>query len=148
MTFRPTHWLAFFCAVAAFGQGTGEIHGTVSDPNDLGIHNATVRATHNERGFTRTAVTNERGDYVLPLLPIGSYAIVVEQQGFKASRRSGIVLTANERVRIDMRLELGTVSETVSVNAEAPLVDTRSSQVATLIDSRRVTELWPVRKKN
>src|ERR1044072_1344357 len=55
MTFRPTLWPAFLCAVAAFGQGTGEIHGTVSDPNDLGIYNATVRATHNERGFSRTA---------------------------------------------------------------------------------------------
>jgi len=65
----------------------------------------------------------------------------VEAQGFKAFSRQGIGLTANENVRVDARLELGALAESVSVTSEAPLVDSRSSMMGTLIDSRRVTEL-------
>src|SRR4051812_39054455 len=117
MNLRSLLPFLFTCVAAA--QGTGEIHGSVADPNELAIHHASVRALHVERGVSRTAYTDERGDFVLPLLPIGTYSLEIEQQGFKAARRTGIRLTANENVRVDFKLELGAVSETVSVRADA-----------------------------
>jgi outer membrane receptor protein involved in Fe transport len=74
-------------------------------------------------------------------MPVGGYTLRVEAQGFKTATRAGLSLTANENVRVDARLDVGNVNESVTVTAEAPLVDSRSSQVGTLIDGRRVLEL-------
>ena len=87
------------------------------------------------------------GDYVFPSLAVGTYTITVEAPGFKVFRRSGMTLTTEQNVRVDVRLEVGSVSESVNVTAEAPLVDSRSSVVGTLIDSRRVTDL-PLNGRN
>ncbi len=139
--------LALSAAPAAFAQGTGTIHGTVSDPTGLAVPAAKVTAVLAERGTTRTVETNAQGGYVLPLLPIGAYSISVEAQGFKIFRRSDLELTANENVRVDAQLVLGSMAETVSVTAEAPLIDSRSSVIGTLIDSRRLPEL-PINGRN
>ena len=134
-------------ATLSYAQGTGAIHGSVNDPSGLGVPSAKVVAVLEERGTTRAVETDARGEYVLPALPVGTYAVSVEGRGFKTFRQQGITLTANENVRVDAKLELGNVSESVSVTAEAPLVDSRSSVVGTLIDSRRVTEL-PINGRN
>ena len=136
-----------FVVPAAFAQGTGTIHGTVKDPSGLAIPGAAVKATLESRGTQRTATTDTRGDYVLLLLPIGDYAIQAEAQGFKAFRQERVTLNANENVRVDAQLAVGSLSESVSVTAEAPLVDSRSSTVGTLIDPRRVLDL-PINGRN
>src|SRR3954471_24684075 len=128
-------------AACMHAQGTGTIHGTIVDPADLPVANVHVKATLAERGLVRTAITDPQGGYVLPSLPIGTYEIDVEQQGFKTFHQGGIELTANQNARVDAKLEVGNISQSVSVTAEAPLVDSRSSTVGTLIDSRRVVEL-------
>lgn len=137
----------FLPGSAAFAQGTGTIHGTVTDPTGLPAPNAKVTATLVDRGTERSTETNAQGDYVLPSLPIGIYTVRVEVQGFKRFARRAVSLTANQNARVDARLELGAVTESVSVTAEAPLVDSRSSVVGTLIDSRRVLEL-PINGRN
>lgn len=139
--------LLFLFHVHALAQGTGTIHGQVSDPSGLPVAGAHVTATLEDRGTTRTVNTNSEGTYVLPLLPVGAYAVRVETAGFKIFAQQGIALNANENARIDARLEIGSVSESVSVTAEAPLVDSRSSTVGTLIDPRRVMEL-PINGRN
>src|ERR1044072_9123665 len=118
-------WVAtlFVTAVlspAAFAQGTGTIHGAVSDPPGAAVAGARVTALLVERGVSRTVTTSERGEYVLPLLPIGTFSIVVESRGFSSFRQEHVELTANENVRIDAQLKLGDVSESVVVSAEAP----------------------------
>jgi len=138
---------AVIAADVLLAQDTGTIVGTVRDPAALVIANAKVTATLKERGVTRTVTADAEGNYVLPLLPIGTYTITVEQQGFKTFSQAGIGLTANENARVDAKLEVGSVSQEVAVTAEAPLVDSRSSTVGTLIDSRRVVDL-PINGRN
>ena len=133
--------LGICAAWAAFAQGTGTITGTIADPTGLAVPNATVTATLEERATTRVVYTNTEGQYVLTLLPVGAYAIRVEAPGFKTFTQQGIGLTSNQNVRVDANLEVGSVSESIRITAEAPLVDSRSSQMGTLIDSRRVLEL-------
>jgi hypothetical protein len=111
------------------------------DPSGLGVAGAVVTATLVERGTTRTVPTGADGQFVMSLMPIGNYVISVAKEGFKRYEQKGVELTANQNVRLDLQLELGSIAESVSVTAEPPLVDTRSATMGTLIDSRRVLEL-------
>ena len=96
--------LSIACATILFGQGTGTIHGTVKDSSGLPIPGATVTAILEERGTTRTITANPEGDYAAPLLPIGTYDVIMEATGFRTSRQNGITLNANENVRADATL--------------------------------------------
>jgi outer membrane receptor protein involved in Fe transport len=133
--------LGVFCAVTAFGQGTGTIHGSVVDPSGAAIAGAQVTATLTGRGTTRTVMSDVQGAYIIPLLPIGAYQVTVEAKGFKTFVQQGVELDSNENSRVDATLQVGSLNESVTVNAEAPLVDSRSSVMGTLIDSRRVLDL-------
>ncbi|MBI3683040.1 MAG: TonB-dependent receptor [Acidobacteria bacterium] len=146
MQLRTLALILLLPAVLA-AQGNGTIHGTVTDPSGAVIAGARVTALLDERGTTRSLITSTAGDYVFPSLAIGAYTLTVEAQGFKTFRRSGVSLTTEQNVRVDIRLEVGNVSESVSVTAEAPLVDSRSSVIGTLIDSRRITDL-PLNGRN
>jgi hypothetical protein len=132
---------------AALAQGTGAIHGSVLDPTGAPVEGASVTALLVDRNLARAARTGPRGDYVLPSLPVGRYRVSVEHAGFKQLRQDDIELTANDNVRVDARLELGAVSESVEVVAAQQGIDTRSSTIGTLIDSRRVTEI-PINGRN
>jgi outer membrane receptor protein involved in Fe transport len=139
--------VAIFAVAGLLAQGNGTIHGTVTDPTGAAIAGARVTALLDERGTTRELSTAPTGDYVFPSLAIGTYTITIEAQGFKVFRRSSVTLTTEQNVRIDVRLEVGSLTESVVVSAEAPLVDSRSSVIGTLIDSRRVTDL-PLNGRN
>src|SRR6478672_2631297 len=125
---------------ALFAQGTGTIHGSVLDPANAAVANAKVTALLDNRGTTRTVTTDSQGNYVFPLLPVGRYTITVEVSGFKTFQQSGIELSTNDNARVDAHLELGNATQSISVTAEAPAVDSRSSTVGMLIDGRRLTE--------
>lgn len=131
----------------ALAQTTGTIYGTVTDPSGLAVPNATVVATHNERGTTRNATTGAQGEFVLPLLPAGVYTLRLEASGFKKVEQKDIEISPNSNVRADAKMELGSLAESVNVTGEAPLVDSRSSTLGTLIDPRRVLEL-PMNGRN
>jgi outer membrane receptor protein involved in Fe transport len=135
-----------FTSICA-AQGTGNIHGTIADPTGLPVAGAKVSAMLVSRNLERTVNSGTAGEYVFPLLPVGEYHVTVEAQGFKTFHRQGVSLTANQNVRIDASLDVGSVSESVQVTAEAPLVDSRSSVVGTLIDERRVLDL-PMNGRN
>jgi outer membrane receptor protein involved in Fe transport len=122
-------------------QGTGTIHGSVTDASTAAVVNAKVTVILEERGTTRTVTTDSSGAYVFPLLPIGTYTVKVELEGFKTFQQSGIELSTNDNARVDAQLELGNTTQSVSVTAEATMVDSRSSSVGTLIDGRRLIEL-------
>ncbi len=145
--------LMLFCAIAcstldvALGQGTGTLHGGVTDASGAAIPNAAVTALHVERGLARTVATNDRGEYVLPLLPVGRYTISVEVKGFTPFKQQQVELTASDNVRVDAELKVGGIAESIEVTAEAPQVDSRSSTLGTLIDSRRLLEI-PINGRN
>ncbi len=130
-----------------FAQNTGNLHGAVTDPTGSAIPGAKITATLVERGTVRTAESDATGAYLLPLLPIGEYNLAVEAAGFKQFTRKGITLDADENVRVDARLEVGQVTESITITADAPQVDTRSATQGAMVDERTVTEM-PLNGRN
>src|SRR5215467_7651717 len=85
----------WFAAPTIFAQGTGTIHGSVTDPAKAAVADAKVTAVLDERGTTRSVTTDAQGSFVFPLLPTGRYTVKVEVSGFKSFAQTGIELSAN-----------------------------------------------------
>src|SRR4051794_13691584 len=112
-----------FTASAIFGQqSAARLLGNVIDQSGAAVPNATVTALAATTGQRRTTTTEENGTYAIPLLPIGEYVVTVEAQGFKQSTVRNVVLQVDQDARVDITLSLGSTSETVSVEAVAPLL--------------------------
>src|SRR5688572_2349606 len=125
-----------------FAQGvTASFVGTVSDASGAVLPGVQVAAVNEGTGLRREAVTNESGNYTLPLLPIGRYTLEAELPGFKREIRRNLQLNVDARVRVDFVLQVGNVAETVEGVSEAPLVQTEDSSVGFVIDNKKVTEL-------
>ena len=106
------------------------ITGIVTDPSGNGIPAATVRIRNENTAVETPLTTNESGLYTSPLLVLGTYSVTVEHPGFKSGRRTQIQVLGGETYRIDLRLELGTVTESVEVSASSELVNTEQPDVA------------------
>src|ERR1043165_1961798 len=129
-------------AGAARAQVTSAtIVGTVTDESAAALPGATVTARNVATGFTRAVPTNESGAYRLDFLPIGTYVVEISLSGFKTERRSGIVLNVNDTARVDASLAVGGVSETVTVEARTPDVNTATSEVSKTIDAAAIESL-------
>jgi hypothetical protein len=128
-------------AVNVWAQATATIVGTVTDASGKVVPNASVTVTQKETGLTRQVTTNDRGYYVVPALPVGSYTVVAELKGFKRKSLTGITLQVNEEPRLDIALEVGEVSETITVNSTVPLLQTESASVGQVIDNRYTTQI-------
>ncbi len=133
--------------VAAQVRDTASLFGTVTDAQAATVPGAKVTVTNTATGLTRTATTDQSGGFVFTLLPVGSYNLDVEQTGFRKYEQKGILLQANENVRVDARLDVGSVQETVTVEALAATVDTRAATLNHIVDSKRVVEL-PLNGRN
>src|SRR5687767_14607236 len=107
-------------------QATAQINGTVVDSSGGVLPGVTVTAIQTETGFRREVVTSESGAYVLTNLPIGPYRLEVTLAGFRTFAQTGIVLQVGSDPTIPVTLQLGELAETVSVEAAAPLVETRN----------------------
>lgn len=130
------------CIAIVNAQETrGAIQGRVSDPSGGAIAGAEVRASNAATGLEITAHTNESGNYVLPYLLPGAYTIEAQAAGFKKAVREGIELRINDRVDVNLQLEVGQTSESVEVHAETPLLDTATSSLGQVVDQRRVLDL-------
>ena len=111
------------------------------DSSGAVLPGATVTVTHTDTGSVRTAITEANGTYQVPALPPGVYRVEVSLDGFKSLRHDGLRLQVDQNLRVDERLELGTISEQVTVTAGALHVDTQSSSVGNVIDSERLSTL-------
>ena len=118
-----------------FGSVGGSISGLVTDPSGAVIAGAEVVALNTATGIKQTVKTDAAGFYSFPSLPIGPYEIDVRQAGFKEFRATGLVIDANTALRVDATLQVGTVTQEVSVSATAVQVDTSSTQVGEVIGS-------------
>jgi hypothetical protein len=132
---------------AAWAQGTGQINGVVKDQSGAVLPGAEVTATQTETGVARTSISNETGIFVLPNLPVGPYKIEVSLPGFRTYVQTGVVLQVNASPTINAVLEVGQVSESVEVQADAAMVETRSTGIGSVIENQRVLEL-PLNGRN
>jgi hypothetical protein len=133
--------LAIFLAFTsvAFAQGTADIVGRVTDTSGGVLPAVTVTATNVATKTTRSTISSETGDYTFTLLPIGSYTLKIELQGFQTVN-ARVDLSTGDRSRVDARMTLGTVEESVMVTGEAPLLQTDSSTVSSLINEKTVQD--------
>ncbi|HET7347794.1 MAG TPA: carboxypeptidase regulatory-like domain-containing protein, partial [Acidobacteriaceae bacterium] len=128
-------------------QTTASITGTVEDAGGAVINGATITVTDTERGTTYAAKTNDGGIFTFARLPIGTYDVKVEAQGFETAIQSHMTLVLNQTARLDFKMKVGAVTNTVRVTSEAPALQTQTTQVSTLVDARAVTNI-PLATRN
>src|SRR5947209_6174299 len=126
--------LVFGLAASSAAQGTGDIVGRVADSSGGVLPGVTVTATSLATNISRTTVTSETGDYAFTLLPIGIYEVKTELK----PQTARVTLSTSDRARVDVRLELGTVSESVTVAGESPLLQTDTSRVSSRLTAETV----------
>jgi hypothetical protein len=139
---RSFRFLVLFAvmSIAAFAQ-TATILGTVTDNTGAVVPAATVTITNTATQVQRVLQTNSAGNYTAPDLLIGPYSLKVEQKGFKTYDRTGIVLRSNDTVRIDATMEVGQLTESITVAADAVQVQSDTSEVSDTISGRQVAQL-------
>ena len=118
-----------------YAQATAQISGRVQDATAAVLPGVEITATNTATGIARTTVTNEGGAYVLPNLPIGTYRLEAALPGFRTYAQSGIVLEVNSSPVVNVSLEVGKVEETIEVQANANLVETRKSGIGEVVES-------------
>lgn len=126
---------------------TGTITGTVVDPSGAATPGVTVTVRNLGTNAAQTVLTNERGVYVFPLLQVGQYEVAAELTGFKRFVRTSLELNVNDRLRVDVTLETGTIDEAVTVVGQTPLIRTQDSTIGTLIPGSQV-ERMPLNGRN
>ena len=130
------------CLVAtAFAGVGGSISGTIQDPSGAAIPKASVTVINTSTGVRQSTTTDSRGTYTFPVLPVGGYALEVNQPGFKPYRRNGITLDANSALLLDVVLQVGETSDAITVNENAVHVETSSSQMGEVITGTTMTEV-------
>ncbi|HWC17861.1 MAG TPA: carboxypeptidase-like regulatory domain-containing protein, partial [Terriglobales bacterium] len=135
--------MLFLMAPTLWAQqvSVAQVAGQVTDNTGAVVPGATIRMIEMERGVVHTATTDSQGRYVLPGLPVGPYRLEVQKESFKTYVQEGIVLQVNDHVTLNGLLQAGTVSQVVEVNAGAAMVQTETSSVSNVVDSRRIVDL-------
>jgi hypothetical protein len=122
-------------------QTTGNINGRLLDSQGSAVPGVTVTAKNTQTGLTRTETTDVEGVYRLTALPVGIYDITAELQGFTKLDNKGIVVNVGQTIDVNMTLKVASLSETVTVTGESPLIETSSSSVGGVVDIRRIESL-------
>ncbi|MDE3161291.1 MAG: carboxypeptidase regulatory-like domain-containing protein, partial [Acidobacteriota bacterium] len=131
--------ISVFSAIAQTDRGT--ITGAVSDPAGAVVAGAAVEAKSVDSGTTYEAGTSTTGNYTLAQMPAGTYELSVAVTGFKKLVRPGVIVNVAATVRVDFVLEVGSATESVTVEAEAPLLKTESGELSHNVDYNRVDSI-------
>jgi carboxypeptidase family protein len=126
---------------------TAELTGSVLDTSGASVVNARVTATAAATNLAHDTVSDKSGVYVLTLLPPGDYTITVEAPGFHKLVQTGLALQVNQQAKLDFTLEVGQVNETVQVTGQAPLLQSESSSLGTVVNQQLVSDL-PLNGRN
>ena len=127
---------------AAWAQDTASLTGTVTDPSGAAVPHAQIAVKNAEHGINRTATTNDSGDYLVASLPIGSYDLTVTATGFKKYEAKGVVLNIAEKARVNVALQVGTISTEVIVEgSEVAQVETQSSDLGNTVSGKEISQL-------
>ncbi len=135
------------CGHASAQEPRGAIAGRVLDPTGAVVPQTGVTAVHLATNTKYSAATNDQGNYLLPFLLPGAYELTATASGFKAFTRGGLEIRINDRLQVDIQLELGQSTESVTVTSETPLLQTTNASVGQVIDQRRLSDL-PVLHSN
>ena len=131
----------FFASVfacCAFGQTfRGSIQGTVTDTSGAVVVGAQVKVFSPDTGLSRTVTTNDQGAYLTSELPLGTYSVTIEKEGYRTTTLNQIPVSVGSPARADAKLTTGQVKETVEVNADVPQVETTSDTTGGTIDRNR-----------
>lgn len=158
---RRSSWKAFrapvvrACAVVALAAAaslimpsaaraqavTGTLLGNVTDSSGAAVPGAAVVATETRTNISRTTTTNESGYYIFSSLQNGTYAVEAELQGFKKIVRQDVKVDVNSTIRVDLKLEVGQMTEAVTVAAETPVLQTDRTDTGRIIESKMVSEM-------
>ena len=133
--------------VAAAQVATGTIVGIVQDGTGGVIASATVTITHLATGQTRTTQTNDQGEFNAQFMPLGTYSVKVVAAGFESKQITGITLQLDQTANLTFKLQVGSVSQSVEVTGDAPLVDTSTSSLGQVIDNHEVLSM-PLNGRN
>jgi outer membrane receptor protein involved in Fe transport len=134
--------LCLICSTLVSAQGTGgRILGRVADSSGAVLANVKVTLTNEATGVSSESTTNANGDYGFPQVPVGVYRMEFDLTGFKKSVQRAVNVDLNQVVTVNSVLQIGGTKETVEVTSEAPLVDTTSTQLGAIMDSRQVANL-------
>jgi hypothetical protein len=144
-----TRWLALFCFGCLVLAGShlaaqavsGTILGTVTDAGGAAVTNAQVTIVLTGQQTTYNAVTNESGNFTEPDLPSGTYTLTVVAPGFKRETRENISVITNTTARVDVTLAAGSASETITVTAAPPLLQTDRADISTNIEQQKIANL-------
>ncbi|MBI3679648.1 MAG: TonB-dependent receptor [Acidobacteria bacterium] len=139
--------LCLGCAESAGQIVSGTITGVVSDASGAVVAGAEVAAVNTQTGLKRMTTTNESGIFSLPQLPPGGYDVSASAQGFKKYEVSGVVLRVDQTVRVELRLEVGAITQEVQVSAAAAQIQSETSSLGQVIDRERIVEL-PLNGRN
>ena len=137
--------LIIFCLVSPYWVlaqvTTATISGTTSDETGAVLPGVTLTVTNVDTGATRTVLTNDQGIYHAPQLPAGSYEIQAELPGFQTTVRSGVTLTVGREFIVDIAMQVGEITERVTVTGEAALLETTRSSVSGLVGEQQIRDL-------
>jgi len=133
--------------LVSHAQGLGSIVGRVTDPAGAGVPGAQVTATQQGTGFSRSAMTDTEGLFVLPSLRPAMYNLTVEAKGFSISKTHDVTLLADQTLTVNVEMKLGTVAQAVTVEGNALQVDTATSTIRQVIEQKRLVEL-PLNGRN
>jgi hypothetical protein len=145
-------WVLFILLIAAWSTAgaqvtTADIVGTVTDPTGALVPNAKVTLINVDTQIQRNGSTNSTGDFQFTLLPVGHYTLTVMASGFKTANTSGIAVEAGDHDRSDVHLTTGVQNETVSVEAETPLLQAENATVSSTVTAKAVQDL-PLNGRN
>jgi carboxypeptidase family protein len=144
---KQRFFLIFVVFVFSFGGivsaqvTTGTISGTVKDSTGAVLPGAKVVLLNEETGISRTVETDMAGHYSAPSLSLGNYRVTATLEGFQTEVRRGIVLTVGREAVVDLALSVGAVTQTLEVTAEAPLVESTTASLGSLVDDRTIRAL-------
>ncbi|HEX4074884.1 MAG TPA: TonB-dependent receptor [Candidatus Acidoferrales bacterium] len=133
--------LCLGCCAGVFAQATSQISGTVTDASGAVIAGAQITATQIDTGIARTATSDTSGVYTLPSLPLGPYRVEVKREGFTTFVQTGVILQVGTAVTVNPVLKVGAVSQSVQVEATAPMIDTTTTGVGQVVNSQSVVDL-------
>ena len=131
----------------AYSQAFSSLTGVVQDTTAAVIPGAQVSASNLETGAERTTETNEQGLFTIPLLPPGTYQVSATKEGFRSAVRDNLRLEVNQTARVEFQLEVGAVTETVEVTGTVPLLESQSSSIGQVIETKAIEDL-PLNGRN
>jgi hypothetical protein len=140
-------WLASLSVLISAQVTTADLVGTVRDSSGAVIAGAKVVLANDATGVSRTVTSDQSGNYSFIGLPPGRYTLNVEQQGFRKLAQTGIELQVNQRAQVDVALQIGAVGETVEITGSAPLLESQSSVLGSVIQEQQVQDL-PLNGRN